>query len=56
MCTTENRCRYDRSHLRYDSDLTDVEWAQIEPQISTAERCGNRRTVNMRGRERADVG
>ena len=28
MWTTENRCRYDRSHLRYKSDLTDEEWGR----------------------------
>ena len=27
MWTTENRARYDRSRLRYPSDLTDDEWA-----------------------------
>ena len=26
MWTTENRGRYDRSRLRYPSDLTDDEW------------------------------
>jgi hypothetical protein len=31
MWTSENRGRYDRSRLRYPSDLTDDEWAQIEP-------------------------
>ena len=38
MWTTENRCRYDRSDLRYESDLTDEEWAEIEPQIPPAKR------------------
>jgi hypothetical protein len=27
MWTNENRSRYDRSKLRYPSDLTDEEWA-----------------------------
>ena len=31
MWTTENRARYDRNHLRYPSDVTDAEWALIEP-------------------------
>jgi hypothetical protein len=31
MWTPENRKRYDRGHLRYPSDLTDEEWALIEP-------------------------
>jgi transposase len=48
MWTTENRCRYDRSHLRYESDLTDEEWAEIEPQIPPAKRGGNKRTVDIR--------
>jgi hypothetical protein len=30
MWTTENRRRYDRDELRYPSDLTDDEWAQVE--------------------------
>ena len=33
MWTTENRDRYDRSKLRYPSDLTDAEWALIKPLI-----------------------
>jgi hypothetical protein len=28
MWTTHNRKRYDRSRLRYPSDLTDDEWAR----------------------------
>ena len=56
MWTIENRCRYDRSHLRYESDLTDEEWAEIEPEIPPAKRGGNKRTVNnSRSRERRDV-
>jgi transposase len=48
MWTTENRARYDRSHLRYPSDVTDEEWALIEPGIPPAKRGGNKRTVNLR--------
>ena len=48
MWTTENRHRYDRSHLRYPSDLTDAEWALVEPLIPPAKRGGGKRTVNMR--------
>jgi hypothetical protein len=33
MWTTENRCRYDRSKLRYPNDLTEQEWALIKPLI-----------------------
>ena len=42
MWTTENRKRYDRSRLRYPSDLTDDEWALVEPLIPPAKRgeCG----------------
>src|SRR4051812_1878146 len=49
MWTPENRARYDRSKLRYPSDLTDQEWALIEPLIPPAKRGGNRRTVVVRG-------
>ena len=45
MWTSENRGRYDRSHLRYPSDLTDAEWAHVEPLIPPARRGGNRRHV-----------
>ncbi|MGO9684866.1 MAG: transposase, partial [Beijerinckiaceae bacterium] len=31
MWTAENRGRYNRGKLRYPSDLTDAEWALIEP-------------------------
>ena len=31
MWTNENRARYDRSNLRYPSDLTDDEWRLVEP-------------------------
>ncbi len=33
MWTIGNRGRYDRSRLRYPSDLTDAEWALIKPLI-----------------------
>src|SRR5215210_6879656 len=48
MWTTKNRGRYERSQLRYPSDLTDDEWARIEPLISPAKRGGNRRHVDVR--------
>jgi transposase len=48
MWTLENRPLYDRSHLRYSHDLTDEEWAEIEPLIRPAKRGGNKRTVNIR--------
>ena len=49
MWTTENRSRYDRSGLRYASDLTDAEWGLIKPLIPPAKPGGNKRTVEMRG-------
>ena len=48
MWTTESRVRYDRSKLRYPSDLTDDEWGLIAPLIPRAKRGGNKRTVNVR--------
>ena len=48
MWTLENRPRYDRSHLRYPSDLTDEEWALIGPLIPPAKKGGNKRTVDVR--------
>ena len=48
MWTQENRDRYDRSKLRYPSDLTDEEWAIVGPLIPPAKRGGNKRTVDER--------
>ena len=48
MWTTENRSRYDRSRLRYRSDVTDAEWALIAAMIPPAKRGGNARTVDLR--------
>ena len=48
MWTAQNRRRYDRSALRYPSDLTDEEWAHIEPLIAPAKRGGNKRHVDVR--------
>ncbi len=48
MWTDANRARYDRSRMRYPSDVTDEEWAHIEPCIPPAKRGGNRRHVNLR--------
>jgi transposase len=48
MWTDENRGRYDRSKLRYPSDLTDPEWSLIEPLIPPAKPGGNKREVNIR--------
>ena len=48
MWTVENRARYDRSRLRYPSDLTYGEWALLKLEIPPARRGGNKRTVDVR--------
>jgi transposase len=48
MWTSKNRGRYDRSKLRYPSDLTDDEWGLVEPLIPPGKRGGGKRTVIMR--------
>jgi len=48
MWTAKNRGRYDRSKLRYPSDLTDDEWAYVAPLIPPAKSGGNKRSVDVR--------
>ena len=48
MWTTEQRQAHERRGLRYPSDLTDAEWALVEPFIPPARRGGRRRTVDVR--------
>src|SRR6478672_5028779 len=48
MWTNKNRARYDRSKLRYPSDLTDAEWGLVEPLIPPGKTGGGKRTVNIR--------
>ena len=48
MWTSKNRRRYDRSKLRYPSDLTDDEWKLVEPLIPPGKPGGGKRTVIMR--------
>jgi len=48
MWTAQNRGRYDRSRLRYPSDLTDEEWSYVAPHIPPAKRGGNKRHVDVR--------
>ena len=48
MWTAENRARYDRSKLRYPSDLTDAEWELARREIPRAKLGGNKRTVDER--------
>lgn len=48
MWTIENRAHYNRDHLRYPSDLTDEEWALIEPLIPSGKPGGGKRSVKLR--------
>ena len=48
MWKPEHRRAAERRGLRYPSDLTDGEWALIEPMIPPAKRGGRRREVNVR--------
>ena len=48
MWTAQNRRRYDRSQLRYPSDLTDDEWGHVAPLIPAAKAGGNKRSVDVR--------
>ena len=48
MWTTETRIRYDRSKLRYPSDVTDDEWVLVKPMIPPAKRGGRKREHDER--------
>ena len=48
MWKPEHRKTADRRRLRYDSDLTDAEWALVAPLIRPAKRGGRPRTVDVR--------
>jgi hypothetical protein len=48
MWKPEQRLVADRSGLRYPSDLTDSEWAIVEPMIPPARQGGRKRSVNVR--------
>ena len=48
MWTAENRRHYERTGLRYPSDLTDAEWALAAPLIPPARRGGRERRVDVR--------
>jgi len=48
MWKPEQRRAADRSGLRYPSDLTDPEWATVQPMIPPARHDGCKRSVNMR--------
>ena len=48
MWTADNCPRYNRDKLRYPSDLTDAEWAHIEPLIPPGKPGGGKRRVAIR--------
>ena len=48
MWKPETRTRHSRAGLRYPSDLSDAEWAVIEPLIPPGRRGGRRRSVDVR--------
>ena len=48
MWTPDHRRAAARQGPRYPSDLTDAEWALVEPLIAPAKRGGRRRTVVVR--------
>lgn len=48
MWKPEHRAAADRRGLRYPSDLTDAEWALVEPLIPPAKHGGRHREVNVR--------
>ena len=55
MWTADNRPRYNRDKLRYPSDLTDAEWAHIEPLIPPGARRRQTARRYPRGDQRRDV-
>jgi transposase len=48
MWTPEHRRAANRSGLRYPSDLTDSEWAIVEPLIPPAKHGGRKRSIDVR--------
>ena len=46
--TKENRSDYCRNHLRYESDLRDVEWLAIAQLLPEGSKVGRPRTVDLR--------
>src|ERR1035438_4520655 len=48
MWTSEHRRTANRNGLRYPSDLTDAEWAIVEPMIPPARHGGRKRSVTVR--------
>ena len=48
MWTPEHRRAADRHSLRYPSDLSNAEWALVEPMIPPARHGGRKRSINVR--------
>jgi transposase len=48
MWRPEHRRAADRRGMRYLSDLTDAEWALVEPMIPAAKHGGRKRSVDVR--------
>jgi transposase len=48
MWTPEHRRAADRHGLRYPSDLSNAEWALVEPMIPPARRGGRKRSIDIR--------
>ena len=48
MWTPDTRSEHDRDHLRYPSDLTDAEWAIVEPWFPPPAKTGRKRGWPMR--------
>ena len=46
MWTKDNRAAYDRNGQRYPSDVTDAEWALVEPHLPRARRVDRREVLN----------
>ncbi len=48
MWTEITRPKYERDGLRYASDLSDAEWALIDPYMPPAKALGRPRTADLR--------
>ncbi len=55
MWTAIARPKYERDGLRYASDLTDAEWAFIDPRMPAAKTVDRPRTTDLRGVVKAIV-
>jgi hypothetical protein len=56
MWTEENRARYDRSQLRYPSDMTDEEWKHVAALIPPAKTLARGRAARIAGRRAPEAG